>query len=263
MIRKPGEDFVLTDAELLAAPPKLLSPEQRRRRRLLRNNIAKAKTRSNREKRRANGGAKIIYCRGTKKNGEKCRGFALTGAKHCAAHLDDEEKERLGVRFEGGRLDDGMQTTANPVQLAKAVVEKATTKVLNPYLRTIGLEVAGFDEENEPVLRDLGPDAGLKLFGESKEGVIKVSKHPDLAGQIAAMEKLQDRVYGRPRQTTVLEGGVQPIKVQPVRSVERSQAVSELLAQTGAVGKPLPASPDIVLPETSEGRVIPLRTDQD
>ena len=272
-IRKPGEAFELTDEELLAAPVRMLSPEQRRKRRRLRNNISKDKTRANRKARR-NGDlgsiTKIKTCQGIRKNGEKCEAYALTYAKHCTAHLTQEERERLGViepdRSSGGRP----KQKINANQLMREVVEKAMHKVVKPHLDALGAEFVGFDEDGNVVVRDLGPDAGLMLYGESKDGDINMTNFPDIGGRIQAAEKLLDRTYGKPRQTQVIEGGVNPVQVQPVRSVDRAREVIGLVSQLGMVAPPtLPAGPEEIeaLSESASGpveaEVIELRKDQD
>lgn len=266
-IRKPGEEFELTDDELLAAPPRLLSRDQRRRRRQLKNNASKDRLRTRRAAAK-NGEppppvTKIHYCQAETAKGLNCEGYAVMGAKHCSAHLTEEEREKLGViREPGGRP----KTVASPIKLAKEVVEVATTKALKPYLDAIGVELVGFDEENRPVVRYLGDDHGLMIHGESKDGDIVMTSYHDLTGRVQIMEKLFDRVYGRPKQTQVLEGGVQPIQIQPVRTVERAHAMTEIMRRSGMVGQE-PAleqapeqSPGVAKPV--EGEVLPLRPDR-
>lgn len=265
-IRKPGEPFELSDDEILAAPPKLLSFEQRKRRRRLKNNAAKDRTRSRRAAAKRGEpqphGTKIKFCQGTTKKGGKCEAYAVEGAKHCVNHFTDEEKERLGVIR---NTTNGLKRTASPVALAREVTEVATAKVIQPYFDAIGVEFVGFDEEGKPVVREKGDDSGLMLHGESKDGYIHMSRYPDIGGRIAAMEKLQDRVYGRPRQTTVLEGGVRPIQVEPIKTVERSQTVFDIMRRTGmleSAPEPVPEPPPGVIEGTAtrEGELIPLRS---
>lgn len=241
-IRRPGEDFLLTDEELLNSPVKMLSRTQRRRRRQLKNNRDKQTTRARRADRKKRGGAKIKFCMGQRKDGEDCSRYALTGAKHCVAHLTEDEKKRLGKQnkpdghgFEKNVSPGRPQTSANAPLMIKQVVESAVEKLVRRYFAALGIEFVGFDEEGQPVIVDHGFSKGLKLHGESKEGTIHMSQYPDLVAQIAVIEKLIDRTYGKPRQTQVIEGGIQPIKVQPVRSPERAKEVAALLGRTGAI----------------------------
>lgn len=220
----------------------MLSRDQRRRRRNLKNNLDKQKTRRRRTERKKKGGAKIKFCMGKRKDGEDCTCYALTGAGHCIAHLTEDEKKRLGKQnkpdgrgFDNPPRAGRPQTTTNAPQMMKQVVETAVDKLVHRYFAALGIELIGFDEDGNPVVKDHGFSTGLKLHGESKEGTIQMSEYPDLMAQIQVMEKLIDRVYGKPRQTQVIEGGIQPIKVQPVRSPERAKEVAALLGRTGAI----------------------------
>lgn len=264
MAVNPDHNIELTDDELLAVPARMLTREQRAKRRKVRNNRGKAKTRARRREAQKNGlEAKRIFCTGIKQNGDTCSSYAVIGSEFCGSHMPQEERDRLGIvrrPREAGPLP-----ITGP-QLAREVTETAIVKVLQPYFRALGLEILQIDEETgTPVVRDMGEDAGLMLHGESKDGYIHMSKYPDLAGRIQAAEKLFDRVYGRPRQTTVLEGGVKPIQVQPVRTLERSQQMARLLDQLGQGRQLSPAPPGVseLESEVIEGQVVHLRHDDD
>lgn len=277
-IRKPGGSFELTDEELMHAPARLLTREQRRRRRQLRNNVAKAKSREIRKKRIDEGRGKVVFCQGFTKKGEPCQAYAITGVKHCGNHLNDAEQAKLGRPRQHQIATEGrLKATAvggvnmSAPAMARATMEVALEKLLSRYYKALGLEFAGFDETGAPVVYDHGMDAGIRLHGESKEGYIEMSQHPDMLAQIQVIEKLWDRVYGKPRQTTVLEGGTKPIQVKPVRSAERSQQVAALLQRTGALPhegrtrrRPVdaPAQPSAEDPYAG-GRVVPLKRGSD
>jgi hypothetical protein len=77
-------------------------------------------------------------------------------------------------------------------------MERYELAIQRPYWRTLGYDVK-IGDNGDPELVEL-PEGGAKLFGESKDGDICVSDADDLGAMIAAAEKLQDRVYGRPRQ---------------------------------------------------------------
>lgn len=151
--------------------------------------------------------------------------------------------------------------------MMRATMEVALSKLLTRYFLAIGMEFSGFDEEGNPIVIDNGAEKGICLHGESKEGYINVSEHPDLQVQVQVIEKLFDRVYGKSRQTTVLEGGVNPIQIKPVRSVDRARQIASIIQRTGAVpheGRRRIESVDedvIDLPESPEGgaSVVPLR----
>jgi hypothetical protein len=75
---------------------------------------------------------------------------------------------------------------------------------MRPYWRALGFDV-GVDDDGELYLMELA-EGGIKIYGESKEGDINMTDYDDLGGQIAAAEKLRDRVFGRPKQTTEVTG---------------------------------------------------------
>jgi hypothetical protein len=226
----------VTDPDVLT----LLSPLQLKRRRLLRQQAAR-KRRKERQRlaRRVGYKATHMLCAGENTDNEPCESRRVTGSDYCAWHMDESERKRLSVLVPGG-----ISRKQRAPELLRQVMEVAQLKIIEPYLDALGIEVIGFDQEtNEPILRDTG--GGLTLHGESKDGDIVLTPYPDVVGRIAAAEKLFDRVYGKPKQTTQLEGGVTPIKVQPVRSIDRAQAVADILMQARAIpdSTPAPATP--------------------
>jgi hypothetical protein len=62
-----------------------------------------------------------------------------------------------------------------------------------------------------------------------------MTDYENIMAQVEIAEKLINRVYGKPKQTTQIEGGVQPIKVLPVRTEERAREVAELLSRSAAI----------------------------
>jgi hypothetical protein len=63
----------------------------------------------------------------------------------------------------------------------------------SPRDKTLGYDI--IFEGNRARLAAI-PSGGAKVLGESKDGVVKDSNFEDLAAQIAAAEKLLDRIYG-------------------------------------------------------------------
>jgi hypothetical protein len=241
-VRKPGQDFELSDEELLVTPASMLSSGQRKRRRQLKRRQRSAAKAAQASKESHRGGkTRVGTCQGYNRAGEACKAYAVKGANHCLSHLNDAEKAQLGMKT--------LQEQGTEVRIARSqgrekisalatmreVAETAAEKILKRQFAVLGLEFVGFDEEGQPVIIDHGPEAGLVLHGVSKEGDVVVSKHADLAGQFTFSEKLWDRIYGKPRQTTVVEGGVRPVQVQPVRNVERAQKVASMLHHVGAI----------------------------
>lgn len=240
-IRKPGRQFHLTDEELIAAPARMLNPEQRVRRRQLRRQAQTRNAREARRERRNGNSAKLIFCTGYRKDGEPCDAYCINGAKHCRAHLDSADRAKLGLpepKPGESRRVRKPRNGGGPVVM-RQVVETAVEKLVARYFAALGLEFIGFDEDGDPVVYDHGIQKGICLHGESKEGYVHVSSYPDLTAQVQVMEKLFDRVYGRAKQTTTLEGNPnRPIKVEPVRTADRAQKMAQILARSGA----LPAS---------------------
>ncbi len=69
--------------------------------------------------------------------------------------------------------------------------------VLRPHFKALGLHLAD-DLTVTPLER------GAILTGQSKDGTVVASTIEDLAAQMEAAEKLLDRIYGRPKQSTEL-----------------------------------------------------------
>jgi hypothetical protein len=155
-------------------------------------------------------------CKGmTKKNaacaasplapGTVIEGVTVTG-NYCRAHDPDlPPSARFGSRAQAiaaGNLG-GRPAMPKPSDVARRLIEQNVLALQRPYWRALGYDVRlGPDG---PYLVEL-EDGGAKLYGESKEGDIVVSDAEDLAAMMAAAEKLQDRVYGRPKQQTEISG---------------------------------------------------------
>jgi hypothetical protein len=171
-------------------------------------------------------------CKGKTKKGTPCKAHPLKGTDRCLAHSDAETRASVGFVAEAGHLG-GRPAIPKPTELGRRLVEDNIVAVQRPYWRALGYDVV-IDAERGPVLAEL-EGGGAKLYGTSKSGVVNVSKHDDLGAMITASEKLQDRAFGRPKQTTALTGGDGgPIEIVDVRT-DRGARVAELLAGTRAV----------------------------
>lgn len=261
-IRKPGESWELSDQEILAAPSAMLSRAQRARRRNLKRKIADERRAEQRLARRQGRAARLATCMGYTKTGRPCESPPMAGVKHCRVHLNDAERAKLGMptifeEKERERLRVKPRSKTTAPALMREVTEVAVEKLVYRYFRAVGLEFVGFDEIGNPIVLDKGVQRGICIHGESKDGDIHMSEYPDLAAQVQIMEKLFDRVYGKPKQTQVLEGGVRPVQVQPVRTIERAQGMAEILARSGA----LPPAPPTIDGEALE--IEPARTNDE
>lgn len=168
--------------------------------------------------------------------GTVIEGVTVKG-KHCRAHDPDlPDSARFGSHAqarEAAKLG-GRPPNPKPSEVMRRLVEEHVETVIAPHFRTLGYKVERNEAGELTIIAD--PNGGAKIYGESKEGDINVTDHDDLGAHIAAAEKLLDRVYGRPKQSTELtgaEGG--PVEVVPVTR-EKAEQVSGILDGVGAGG---------------------------
>ena len=202
----------------------------------MRRNLRTSKLKRERQRRRAEQAAAtgglpgFRQCTGSNFiNGKQCRMPAIEGMDTCMKHAPKEFRNEFapgaGISSAGKR---------KAPEVIREVVEVAAAAVVKPYFDSLGIVFEGYDTETgEPVVTYTG--GGLMLHGESKDGDIIMTDYENLLARVQVAERLLDRVYGKPRQTTVLEGGVAPIRVQPVRTEERAQQVAALLSHAGAL----------------------------
>lgn len=170
------------------------------------------------------------------KAGTVIEGVTVSG-KWCRAHDEDlPPSARFGSRAharENG-LKGGRPKLPKPTEVARQLVEESVEHILAPHFRTLGLKLERGDDGRLHAVVD--PTGGAKIFGESKDGEINMTGYDDLGAHIAAAEKLLDRVYGKPKQSTELtgaEGGA--VEIVPV-SRDKAKAVGGILAGVGAGG---------------------------
>lgn len=178
-----------------------------------------------------------LKCTGENARGEACGAWPLKGSTRCAAHPIEPDSARFGSPAqarEAAKLA-GRPPLPKPTEVARRLVEQHVAAILRPHFKALGL-MLNDDGTVTPLER------GAILTGESKSGKVVASTIEDLGAQIAAAEKLLDRVYGRPKQSTELTGaGGGPMEIVPV-SRERGADVVRLLAATGMVGAAEPAA---------------------
>ncbi len=181
-------------------------------------------------------------CQGKTKAGKPCRAVPLkkgtviegvaAGGKHCRQH---DPKLPDSARIGGAQKGAGRPRNPKPTEIMRRLVEEHVEVVLAPHFRTLGYDVARNDKTGELEIVE-APNGGAKIFGESKEGDINFTDVDDLGAHIAAAEKLLDRIYGRPKQSTELtgaDGG--PVELVPV-SRDKARAVTGILDGVGAGG---------------------------
>lgn len=142
----------------------------------------------------------------------------LMSLPHCRAHISDAWLDRLQIqRFGGPTSTSGRnpgRPTVNPQRVMRELVEGQIIDFLRPYMEAL-------TAEKEVVV------------GHGRSA--RVVTVPDHRARMQAAEQLFDRVYGKPKQTTELAGG---IKVEPVEvptGPERELQVAEILAAAGAI----------------------------
>lgn len=177
-------------------------------------------------------------CNGTNTRGEPCGAAPLVSKDHCAAHPPDRESPGFtgfGSSAHAravGKLG-GRPANPKPSEVARRLIEANELVLQKPYWRILGYDVR------------LGPDGpylvemrggGAKVFGESKDGVVKRSRYDDLGAMMNAAEKLQDRVYGKPKVTTEISGPEgQPIQVELPTDAAWHAEVAAVLEAAGAL----------------------------
>ena len=138
-------------------------------------------------------------CKGTNKAGGPCKAPPLADTDTCISHSPREVQESAG--FGGSQPGAGHPRRPRPSEIAQQRVEAAIDQVLDPYFRALG--IVGWEDNGTPIL---DTSAGAMEVGRSNTGSVFLTSIADLGARIAAAEKLQDRVYGKPKQATELTG---------------------------------------------------------
>lgn len=139
-------------------------------------------------------------CKATTRAGNRCKAFALRDGDHCLSH---DKNAREKARFSGKQENAGRPRKPKPTEIARRLVEENIVAVQRPYWRALGFDVEVTDEG--PRLIEI--DGGAKLHGtQQRTGKVVLSEHDDLSAMMTAAERLQDRVFGRPRQALEVTG---------------------------------------------------------
>jgi hypothetical protein len=154
----------------------------------------------------------------------------VTG-RWCRQHDQDlPDSARIG----GAQPGAGRPRQQRPSEVAQRLIEDNVAVVLGPHFRALGFDVV---QAEEGLALTPIAEGGAKLHGTSKDGLVRASEHDDIGAQIAASEKLQDRIYGRPKQSQEIsgpEGG--PVRTLPMEPPDpdgtRSAKVAEIIARS-------------------------------
>lgn len=115
--------------------------------------------------------------------------------------------------------------------LARALVEQNIAFVLGPYWRVLGFDIVRTDDGLE-LQRHRG--GGAKLYGESRDGVVKLSRYEDLGAMVRVAELLQDRVFGKPKQAVEHTAPDGPILSALIMDPDIAEDARDLLRRAAA-----------------------------
>lgn len=181
-----------------------------------------------------------FQCRKDLLNGKRCSSGAvivrvkkdvfdkgtLKRTPFCRPHSDEELLTKLGItRFGGPTSTSGPnrgKPRTNPHKVMREMVEEHIIDFLKPYMEAL-------TAEKEVVV------------GHGRAA--RVETVPDHRARMQAAESLFDRIYGKPKQSTVLEGGITVEPVEVPTDDQRQLEVAKILAAAGAVA-PMAASDD-------------------
>ena len=132
-------------------------------------------------------------CNATTKRGTPCTRPALADSLVCLAHSAKAVREEIG--FGGPQIGSGRPTTPRVMDVLREKVEAAADEIVAVYLETLRTA-------EKPILVGLG-------MGEQR-----IEWVTDLGARMQAAERLLDRAYGRPKQTSEVEVS-QPASIDP------------------------------------------------
>lgn len=172
-----------------------------------------------------------------KRAGEVCGKTVYGDTTKCWGHQPKEAKALKG--FGGAIEGSGRKKIESPLELARELVRQHAHILIEPHFKALGYDIEiKLDKETGDYSLELKKrkGGGLKLHGESKEGVIKVSKFEDVAAQIASAEKILDRLFGRPKQALEMGGGlkIEGVDTAPITNADRKATVESVLAAARA-----------------------------
>lgn len=188
-------------------------------------------------------------CEGTTKKGKPCganplkpgtviEGVTVTG-KWCRTHDEDLPSSAKLHATRTREQMGGRPKKPSPTEIERRLIEENVIAWQRPYWRTLGYDMVMGDDGPELLERE---DGGAKLFGESKDGYINVSPHEDLGAMIAAAEKLRDRVFGRPKQSSEVTVITQDAMDRAIEGLEAELASNDPDSGEPGVGCAIQAS---------------------
>lgn len=166
-------------------------------------------------------------CKAKTKAGKPCGRVPIKGSDYCNT-IGHDPNASPSVGFgshaqasAAGKLG-GRPPLPKPTDVARRLIEENVVRILRPHFLALGMEL---DDDGRVTIVQ-----GAVMVGESKDGDMVVSSIEDLGAQMEAAEKLLNRVYGRPKQSTEIsgpEGG--PVEIVPVKP--QGASVAEFVAK--------------------------------
>lgn len=179
----------------------------------------------------------MARCKAKTRAGKPCKSPPLTGGDFCLSH---DVKAREKARFSGSQPNAGRPRLVTPMDAARQLVAEKIDALIRPHFKALGYDIEVTYDRDGPSLNLIELERGATIFGESKDGDVVASEYEDLAAQIAAAEKLMDRLWGRPKQAVEMSGGmrVEGVDIAPITNADREREVRQILeAQRAAVAQ--------------------------
>jgi hypothetical protein len=179
-------------------------------------------------------------CTGTTRRGTPCNAHPLKGSdpKVCISHASREVQESVG--FGGSQPNAGRPRLPGVLEVARQLVEENAAVLVAPHFRTLGYDVVVVNGRAQLERIEGG---GAKVHA-TFEGEVLVSEHDDLGAQIAASEKLVDRVVGKPKQAIEASGpGGTPLGPMFVTDPDLAEDARALLRRAANAGSDEPRGP--------------------
>ena len=142
-------------------------------------------------------------CKAKTKAGKACRATGIMDNGFCMAHQPAEVRESLGFVADNGK--GGRPRVPSPIEMKRKLIEDNVRVMVEPYFKALGYEIVE-GEDGELTIQESG-EGGVKLTA-SFQGHVSESEIDDIGAQIEVVEKLLNRVYGKPVQQTELSGEV-------------------------------------------------------
>lgn len=135
------------------------------------------------------------HCAAITRKGTRCKAHPLKGSDKCLSHADAKAREAVGFVARNGKA--GRKPRPKPDELVRQRLAAAIDYVLAPHFQALG--IVGWNEDGTPIV-DMS-QAAMEV-GRSNSGKVTLTEIADLAGRIAAAEKLIDRGFGKATQVS-------------------------------------------------------------